>query len=410
MSKISVLYLSYTGMTDPLGQSQVLAYILGLTRLDKYAFTIISLENPKNFQVEKDQVQALCDASGIKWIPLMYHSTPRILGSFKDIRNIKLTIKKLQAESPFQIVHCRSYRGSLVGHWMKKKFGTRFIFDMRGFWADERVEGNIWDMKKPVYRLIYNYFKKKERVLLRDADQTICLTNNARNVIQNWKLPFKIAPIAVIPCCVDLDLFKKNGVNQIQERELRLKYDLPDDAYIISYLGSLGTWYELDEMLAFFSHWLKQNPQALFLFITKEPQQMIHEAARKAGVGADRLRIFSVPRAQVPALLALSNCGLFFYKQTFSRKACSPVKLGELMSMGIPVICNAGVGDTTGIVEKYNAGIVVDTYDQTKYPLVIRSFLSCQFDRGLIRKGAEKEFALQEGVLAYDEVYQNITK
>ena len=33
---------------------------------------------------------------------------------------------------------------------------------MRGFWPDERVEGGLWNLQNPLYKLVYNYFKKKK--------------------------------------------------------------------------------------------------------------------------------------------------------------------------------------------------------------------------------------------------------
>ena len=70
---------------------------------------------------------------------------------------------KLNKKFNFHIVHCRSYISALVGLAMKKQFGTKFIFDMRGFWADERIEGGIWKLSHPLYRLIYKFIKKQEK-------------------------------------------------------------------------------------------------------------------------------------------------------------------------------------------------------------------------------------------------------
>ena len=42
-----VLYLSHTGLTEPLGRSQVLPYVLGLARRG-WDFTILSFEKPES--------------------------------------------------------------------------------------------------------------------------------------------------------------------------------------------------------------------------------------------------------------------------------------------------------------------------------------------------------------------------
>jgi len=112
----------------------------------------------------------------------------------------KLAIK-LHKEKNFKIVHCRSYITALIGLKMKKDLGLKFIFDMRGFWADERVDGKIWDLQKPQYRMVYNYFKKKEKQFLTEADAVVSLTHKAKQImIDDWNVKNKIE---VIPCAVD---------------------------------------------------------------------------------------------------------------------------------------------------------------------------------------------------------------
>ena len=45
----NVLYISYDGMTDPLGQSQVLPYLSGLSK-EGYSFHLISFETALNLE------------------------------------------------------------------------------------------------------------------------------------------------------------------------------------------------------------------------------------------------------------------------------------------------------------------------------------------------------------------------
>ena len=74
------------------------------------------------------------------------------------------------------MVHCRSYIPARVGLALKRRFGVRFLFDMRGFWPDEKVEGNNWNLANPLYAAVYRYFKRLESRLLRGADHIVSLT------------------------------------------------------------------------------------------------------------------------------------------------------------------------------------------------------------------------------------------
>ena len=51
---------------------------------------------------------------------------------------------------------------------------------MRGFWADERVDGKLWSLNNIFYKKIYRYFKKKEKEFLQFSDYTISLTKTGK--------------------------------------------------------------------------------------------------------------------------------------------------------------------------------------------------------------------------------------
>ena len=84
---------------------------------------------------------------------------------------------------------------------------------MRGFWADERVDGYIWNMGNPIFRRVYRFFKKRELEFFKEADHTISLTQSGKVEIESWEIfKNKKPPIEVIPCCVDLELFDPNKI------------------------------------------------------------------------------------------------------------------------------------------------------------------------------------------------------
>ena len=160
MSKKQVLYLSYDGMTDPLGQSQVLPYLIGLIKKG-YQFTLISCEKKERYLQNKTIVQQICTENNIDWQPIFYTKKPPALSTLWDIFKLNQKVKQLHQQKQFQLIHCRSYITALIGLGFKQKHQIKFLFDMRGFWADERVDGNIWDLSKPHFKWIYSFFKQK---------------------------------------------------------------------------------------------------------------------------------------------------------------------------------------------------------------------------------------------------------
>lgn len=401
-----VLYLSYDGMTDPLGQSQVLPYLIGLSKKG-YQFTLISFEKAERFDKEKAIIEKICYDNHIDWHPLSYTKTPPILSTLKDIRSLKNKIIVLQRINPFLIVHCRSYITSLAGLWMKKKWGVKFVFDMRGFWADERVDGGLWNLKNPLFKTVYNYFKKKEKQFFEIADHTISLTHNAKQEIHSWKnVKGQPVPVQVIPCCVDLDLFDPATINSSKIADKKNELSISVNVSVLLYIGSIGTWYMLQEMLAFFKRWLKNEPCAIFLFVTNDNAEHILAQAAAAGISGDNIRIRSASRTEVPLLISLCDYSIFFIKPVFSKKASSPTKQAEIMAMGKPVICNSGVGDTDRVVKQYHSGILIDKFTDADYDMAIKSGIKeTKFNNDAIREGAKDFFSLEQGIKRYEDVY-----
>lgn len=403
--RIKVLYLSYDGMTDPLGQSQVLPYLSGLSK-QGYEFHLISFEKKNKFEELGSAIRDICDENGIFWYPFMYTKTPPVLSTLYDVFKMKQKARQLYKEHQFKIVHCRSYLAALTGESLQKAFDIKFVFDMRGFWADERIDGGIWSLKNPLMKKMYHYFKRKEIDFFTKADHVISLTENGKNEILSWKSFQKDRiDIEVIPCCVDMKLFYP-VTDQSVLLDLRKRLHFEKTDFILGYVGSIGTWYMLPEMLDYFKILKQEKPHAKFLFVSGENPVSIQSAAQQKGIDLNDLTIVSCAHKEVPLYISIFNQSIFFIKPAYSKKASSPTKQGEIMAMGIPVVCNVGVGDSDYIVKKFNAGILIESFEDEAYLEAIRSQRS--FDPEELTAGAKSFFSLENGVQKYLAVYKKI--
>lgn len=404
--KIKVLYLSYDGMTDPLGQSQVLPYLCELSK-NGYEFHLVSFEKLDKFKKHNKVIRKICKENNINWHPQDYHHLGGLKKTIKQVRKMGKISFFLHKNHDFKIVHCRSYISALVGMKMKRKLGTKFIFDMRGFWADERIDGNIWSLSSPIFRRIYRYFKRKEIQFFQNADYTISLTENGKNEILSWK-EFKNIPIdiQVIPCCVDLDKFQSSNVDSDKKEALRKEFNLSESEYILGYIGSIGTWYMLSEMLDYFKELLNEKPESKFFFVSGESEETIVSEAQKKGINPNKIIVTSCLHHEMPTHISLFDSSVFFIKPAYSKKASSPTKQGELMAMGIPVVCNSGVGDTAEIVLQNESGLVISEFSEASYRDSIID--PSEFNSEKIIQGAKKVFSLEEGAKNYLKVYKSV--
>ena len=399
----NILYLSYDGMTDPLGQSQVLPYIIGLTKKG-YHFHLISFEKPDRFIAHKKDILQICEENNITWVPMLYTKRPPLFSTMWDVWRMKRKAFELNKEYSFSMVHCRSYLSALIGLSMKRRFKTAFLFDMRGFWADERVDGNIWNLKNPIYRWVYHFFKAKEKVFFSTADHIISLTNEGKKEILSWNGFENLTDkISVIPCCVDIVKFDKKRVSTEMLKVKKSELGISDSQFILGYVGSIGTWYMLEEMLSFYKRSSKPLTNPLFLFVTKENENDIYRLSDNMDIPRKEIIVTSCYHNDMPLYMSLFNCSIFFIKPVYSKKASSPTKQGELMAMGIPVICNDKVGDTADIVRKYNSGLVISSEKINES--VISDYT---FSESNAIEGAQEYFGLEKGVNTYGEIYKKI--
>lgn len=400
-----ILYLTTDGLTDPLGRSQILPY---LERLSVWhTITIISLEKPHRL-AEVDALHKRLSQLSLSWIALKYHKKPAVFATLWDLHQMKKAAKTLCKNNAFDIVHTRSYLAGLIGLFLKKKFNIRMLFDSRGFWIDERIEGKIWNMKNPMYGFIVRYLRKKELALYGRADALVLLTEKAKSYILNHhRLKPKTTLIEVIPCCADETLFNPKALNKEKIEALKAEHAIKPEDFILSYHGSLGTWYKTNEVVDFFCALRTKINNAKFLLVTHDDSYPFKSYWQKQGLPSELLICLQANREEVPYYLSLSHLAIFFIHPTFSKIASSPTKLAEIILMNIPFVTNSHIGDINELIKQSVKGRLINELNTPNYLKSLEEIL-------LLKTHAVDEiqlqayFSLQRGVTIYHHIYTQL--
>lgn len=403
--KRNVLFITYDGLTDPLGQSQVLPYYKGLAKRG-HQISILSAEKKDNYINNKDKVRDDLRAHNIHWQYIYYSNRPPFVSTWRNIKKLKGLALSIVKEKGIEIVHCRSIIPAILGDALKRKCGLKLIFDIRGFWADERVDGKLWNLSNPIYRLVYKYFKRKEKYLYKRADHIITLTENAKQYIENTYQ--HNGKFQVIPCCVDTKHFDSDLINKEELIKLKRQLEIKDEDYVLTYIGSLGTRYLLKEMLLFFRELSKLKETSKFLFISKNNPLEIYSVCKELDINENFIKITSCNYTEIPSYISLANASIFFIVTSHSGKAVSPTKQAEVMSLGLPIIANTGLGDTDLILRKTNAGILVENFSNETFKEKAIELLDFKHDNQAIRQSAIDWFSLEGGIDKYEEVYEKL--
>ena len=401
---LSALFITYDGLLDPLGGSQILPYLQSIARHPR-PLHIVSFEKPDRFSAGSELLRAQLIEAGIGWTPLSFTTRLGKLGKLWDLSRMYAACLRLQRLHKFGVIHCRSYQAMQVGALLNRLTGVLTIFDMRGLWVNERVDGGLWVQDRWLNRVAYHTYKRIEKRLLASASHVVALTERVVPELQRLS-PGMTASVTVIPCCADFDHFAVP--TDAARLAMRSELGIASGALVLSYLGSLGTWYMLEEMLRLFAAAARKRDDVQLLFITRDWRDGHEALLNSMGLQALRHRIHvrSASRDQVPVLLGASDIMLSFIKPAYSKMASSPTKLAEGFALGIPVISNAGVGDVDQITRDLDAGAVIDLNDARAIDKLASELDSIRAKGGPgLRARARERFGLEVAEAAYRQVY-----
>lgn len=370
-----VLYISYDGASEPLGRSQVVAYLLSLA--ESCDITLISFEKPAD---DHRETRVLLDGAGITWIPLRYSRRPPVASTFWDIARGAVMARRVTRTKRVQIVHARSYVSAAIALLSDRRRSWKFLFDIRGFWVDERVEGGIWRRGGPLYRL----GKRSERWLFASADALVTLTHASVPQIEAW-LPRPTTRVYVIPTCAAIERYG-NVPRRAQPR--------------VTWCGSIGTFYGFDAAVR-----VADAIGRPFTVLTRQV-----EIAR-AALGDREADVRSVPHERVPDELAPADIGLCLYSIGFSNLARAPTRFAEYLAAGMVVAVSPGVGDLESLVKEHGVGAVIYSDQEEGIRAAAEELRRLSDDAATAPRCQElatRVFSLEAGVSDYLSVYHDL--
>ncbi len=393
-----VLYISYDGVLEPLGQSQVLNYLKILSsEHDIYLLTFEKRTDltSNNYQLVFDE----CKEHGIEWVHLDYHKS--LLGTYVDIIKGLLISTYICFKKKVNIIHSRSYLPSLIAFLLKKTIHTKFIFDMRGLWADEKVDSGVWDKSGFLYKIV----KSLEKVFLLNADKTISLTESGKKEILSFDyLRNKDINLSVIRTCTDLDLFKTNVLSEKKDGFFKNKF-------VLGYVGSVSLWYDFPKAILFFKYLLEIKENSVFYIINKGEHAEIKEMLNNHSLSEDSYIIESKTHSNVPLAMQRMDAGIFFLESYYSKVASAPTKLGEFLAMGLPCVTNKNIGDVDLILEGTPGGLVLNNFDTKTLEDSVKKLIELTENEHIAdscRKIAKTYFSLKEGATIYSKFYKDL--
>lgn len=395
MSSNKTLYLTRNGLLEPLGQSQVFAYLRGLSR--DYNITLITYEKHEDRAdaARFAKMQAECDRLRIRWLPQRFRPQPKLIAPALSMLQMMWLVRREVRSQGVRLIHARSYLPAAVAMIVSRLTKVPFIFDMRALWPEELITAGRLRRGSLLHRAIV----AAERVCLRRACGVVSLTHAAVDHLGRV-YPEEMAGqrVVVIPTCADLKRF----VPAVQVPAQRV-------------IGCLGTvlsgWFRLDWLASFLSVAATQDEEAVFELTTRDDPARVRAALDPEGWLDERLQIAPSAPEDVHKVLQGQIASVMFFTDGLSKLGSSPTRMAEILGCGLPVLANDGVGDVARIIRDYRVGVVARGAEPETMAAAWSELTVLLKDPELpsrCRKAAEEVFSLENGTVAYARLYEQV--
>ena len=400
----AVLYISYDGVLEPLGESQVVSYLERLAA--DHTITLLSFEKPEDAAnaARMDAMSSRLAARRIDWVAMRYHKRPPVLSTAFDAIAGIVRARGIARQRGIQILHARGYIPALIALGARGVGDAKFLFDMRGFWVDEKVDSGHWPRGGWLHRL----GKWWERRFYAAADAVVSLTAAGARAIP--ELGVRLRPgvaVEVIPTCADLQRFSPGP----KDADLAARLGL-DGAPVIGCVGTMHNWYLRQEMIDGLATFTRAWPELRVLIVTRDERDALRADLERAGVPGARLTLTTATFEEMPRYVRLFDAGLFFIKPSFSKRASAATKLAEFLGCGVPIVINDGVGDSGAIVRDGHVGVVLSALGAGSFEAAlpgVRAIVSDPSIRDRCRRVAMEIFDLDAGVERYRRLYRQLS-
>jgi glycosyltransferase involved in cell wall biosynthesis len=269
---------------------------------------------------------------------------------FKLIAQVKSSIGIAKAKS-YDLIWARGVTSGNIAFLTSVFSNIPFAVESFEPHTDYMIEGRVWtsnSVKAIIQRILENRMGKKAKILITVSE--LYATTIASKYQRSINSIFSMA------CAIDYKQFRYNKAKGL---EIRKSHNIKPEDHVGIYVGKFGDIYYDDEFFNLISNLIQKNHRIKTLILTPMLNHAIRQRAR-FNIPVENMIIKSVAHHEVPGYLSASDFGYCPVKESESRRFCSPIKVGEYLANGLPIVISRGIGDDSELIEKNNWGLVLD--------------------------------------------------
>ncbi len=308
----------------------------------------------------------------------------------------RLVLQILRSFRRADFVYVREPVAAFAGVVTKPIHRLNIIFEVNSLDNEEiRMKGNSLST-----RVAYRIMSALQHIDAMFSDRIVVITDRVK---EYYRSAYKIPASRIKVQGVTTDLEKFHPIDDTKPlRDLRRRLNIPENAFLVSFIGNLAHWQDFDLLLRSAVIAVEKNPNVYFV-ITGEGSQKewLEQAVARERLGDNILLTGSVPHSEVALHINASDICIALCKELAS--GYSPMKLFEYFACGKPVVATRVGGYE--IVEQMKAGKLVDEGDAEGFASAI---LDLAENEGLRKRLGENalRFALEN--FGWDKVIEEI--
>lgn len=337
-----ILYISFNGLLEPLGSSQVVAYVERLSGRRGLRYSVLSLEKERD-RIEEGreaEMEERLGRCGVEWRRETYVEGRGPVGAIRNVGVMAAMAREHLRRRQVDLVHARSYLGALVGLGLKRWDGVPYLFDGRGYWIDERLRQGHWIG----WPGVLDFARAMEERLYAEASGAVALTETSAADIAGGRFgPWGKKPLVVVPTCADYGRFSTPGPVGPALRGAMKRWEGRE---VFGYVGAINQAYFTEESLRLFAAVRRRRSEAHLVCVTRQQRKM-RQLIEEVGLEEEAYSLVACEHREMPALLAAMDWGFVMIEETPARRAMMPTKLAEFFAAGVRPIyygCNEDVG------------------------------------------------------------------
>jgi glycosyltransferase involved in cell wall biosynthesis len=398
----TILVLAYYSFRDPVFQSAVLPYFVNFPVSNKFRFVLLTYEHSQYAMTaaEVKKTELYLQSQNIVWYRSQWRS-----GTWKPIKKVIDFLSTIYKASrlirKYKVcaIYSEGFPGAILGYYTARLNSVKHLVHTFEPHTDYMVEAGVW--KDTSWETTVMRWHEK-RVALH-CSYIFTATNSMINQLTSQGVSKSV--LHRVPSCVDLDHFK---FDDEARQQIRTQFGITEDQPVLVYLGKFGGMYMENEAFEFFKMCQQELNAYIFVLSTDEPTKL-HHLAKKYSLAESSLLMKSLTRKEVPSYLSAGDMGFVAVRQWPSKKYCSPIKTGEYLACGLPVIVPQGVSDDYVDMQEAGIGIVMPSFKNKSFHLVINEW-KMRFiqNNQTLRQQARSYAAQHRAINVYKSLYAQL--